>query len=128
MNVIRIHQPRRRDQEILISWSVDPPSALYLKTAFTFRFPDWIDLTVVPEALWWRIAIICLHSHWPLLAPCRVEIPIELRGGEIEFWNRLMASQIATLEALHGSNQSSRQVVVVDGLEKQEWPDGDTQS
>ena len=47
------------------------------------------SISTVPDAIWWRVALICLHSQWPLLRPCRVVLPVRLAPGEREFWLRM---------------------------------------
>ena len=58
--------------------------------------------SAIPEALWWTVALICLHAHWTLLRPCRVEIPVTLDPDELELWRRLLEVEITTLEGLRG--------------------------
>ena len=80
-------------------WRVEPATELYRRTSFTLHFPPEVDLARVPPPLWWTVALLCLHSHWNLLRPCRVELPVELPPGESEFWRRLLEVEAATLEA-----------------------------
>jgi hypothetical protein len=83
--------------EVRFSWEVTPRTDLYHRTEFRVSFPRSVDVTAVPPALWWRIALICLHPHWALLRPCRVELPIRLGAGEREFWMRLIEAAIVNL-------------------------------
>lgn len=112
MNRIILHPPEVRGQRVSFAWDVEPASALYRKPWFMLRFPDFIDLGRVPEALWTRIALICLHPHWALLRPCRVELPFRLQAGEAEFWSRLIDAAVTTLEAYRGGTDVSRQVEI----------------
>jgi hypothetical protein len=84
-------------------WRVEPATALYHRTCFTLRFPPEVEIGRVPPALWWTVALLCLHAHWNLLRPCRVELPVELAPGEAEFWRRLLEVEAATLEAYRGA-------------------------
>jgi 7-cyano-7-deazaguanine synthase in queuosine biosynthesis len=84
-------------------WRVEPATALYHRTCFTLRFPPEVEIGRVPPALWWTVALLCLHAHWNLLRPCRVELPVELAPGEVEFWRRLVEVEAATLEAYRGA-------------------------
>ena len=87
-------------QEVHFAWSVEPESELYSRAEFSLRFPDGVDVAAVPLGLWWRIALICLHGHWPLLRPCQIRLPVRLPAGEAEFWLRLCDAAVASLEAL----------------------------
>ena len=84
-------------------WRVEPETPLYRRTSFTLAFPPEVDLASVPEPLWWTVAMLCLHPHWNLLRPCRVELPIELAQAETEFWARQVEVEAATLEAYRGA-------------------------
>jgi hypothetical protein len=94
-------EPRRRTATF--RWRVEPETLLYRRTSFTLGFPPEIDVASVPPALWWTVALLCLHSHWNLLRPCRVELPVELPPGEAEFWRRLVEVEAVTLEAYRGA-------------------------
>lgn len=78
-------------------------------------FPDGVDIARVPLALWWRVMMICLHTHWVLLRPCVVEVPVRIGAAEREFWMRLTANVAVQLEA-YGSapRPGGRPVVIVD--------------
>jgi hypothetical protein len=84
-------------------WRVEPETPLYRRTSFTLGFPPEVDLASVPEPLWWTVAMLCLHPHWNLLRPCRVELPVELAPAETEFWTRQVEVEAATLEAYRGA-------------------------
>lgn len=114
MNVITLQPPTVEGQQVRFAWTVSPPSALYLRNEFHLSFPDSIDLRAVPEAIWWRIALICLHSHWALLRPCSIELPVRLGTGEREFWLRLLDAEVATLEAYGGSSDTARAIELLD--------------
>jgi hypothetical protein len=94
-------EPRRRT--VTFRWQVEPATILYRRTSFCLSFPPAVDLATVPPALWWTVALLCLHPHWNLLRPCRVELPVELPPGEAEFWRRLVDAEAATLEAYRGA-------------------------
>jgi hypothetical protein len=85
------------DHEVLFRWDVTPPTELYRRSDFRLSFPPDLDLTTVPSGLWWRLAMFCLHTHWALLRPCRVELPIRLGPGERTFWLRLVEAAAVNL-------------------------------
>jgi perosamine synthetase len=114
MNVVRLQAPAVEGQQVRFTWTVSPPSALYLRNEFHLSFPDSINLQAVPAAIWWRIALICLHSHWALLRPCSIELPVRLGAGEREFWLRLLDAEVATLEAYGGSSDTARAIELLD--------------
>jgi hypothetical protein len=82
MNRITIHPPEVDGQTVTVRWGVDPPTPLYRSCQFTLRFPDPVELCRIPDDLWWTTALACLHPHWPLLRPCRIELPVRLPAGE----------------------------------------------
>lgn len=114
MREITLHRPEIQSREVLFRWTSAPQTSLYRQTQFTLRFPAELDLTQVPEGLWWRIAFICLHAHWTLLRPCRILLPISLEPGEAEVWLRLMDVEIATLEAYRGTTQHIREIEIIE--------------
>ena len=114
MRVIRIEPPTIAWQTARFRWKVTPATALYQRTSFELRFPDAVDLTRVSEALWWRIALICLHPQWALLRPCRVVIPVTLAPGERESWLRMCDAHVAALEANAGGTDTARAVDLVE--------------
>ena len=61
----------------------------------------------MPADLWWIVALLCLHGHWALLRPCRVELPVELAPGEREFWLRLLDAAVETRGARRGAAASA---------------------
>ena len=90
-----IHRVRLRAPEVGIGavsfeWDVTPSTALYQAHGFRLDFPPDVDLEAVPASLWLRLALICLHPHWALLRPCRVELPYYLGPAEREFWLRMI--------------------------------------
>jgi hypothetical protein len=108
-----LHPHQRSGSSVAFRWDVSPPSPLYRATSFTLRFPPAVDLGAVPDSLWPRIALICLHSHWVLLRPCRVQLPFTLDAAEIEFWLRLMDASVQTLEAYRGTEEYARSIELV---------------
>jgi perosamine synthetase len=114
MTVITLQAPVVEGQEACFAWTVTPPSELYRRNEFRLSFPDSIDLGGVPEAIWWRVALICLHSHWTLLRPCVVKLPVRLTEGERELWLRLMDAEVATLEAYGASSKTQRTIELFD--------------
>lgn len=114
MRRVIIHPPAVAEHEVLVRWTVVPPSDLYRIERFHLRFPDDVSLRGVPEALWWTVALLCLHAHWPLLRPCRVELPVELPHGEREFWLRLLDRAVTTLELTWGGGDLARTIEISD--------------
>lgn len=123
MEVIRLHAPVVDGQTVSFTWNCDPPTTLYRDTAFELRFPASIDLSRVPAAVWWRVALICLHSQWPLLRPCRVVLPVRLAPGEREFWLRMCDAGTVTLEAHAGGSDVGRGIDIVESGPALEWPE-----
>ncbi|MGH9768857.1 MAG: hypothetical protein ACREAB_15605 [Blastocatellia bacterium] len=114
MRSITLFPPAVKQREVTFRWQVDPQTSLYRQPQFTLRFPVSVDLARIPEGLWWTVMLICLHSQWPLLRPCRVRLPVRLRPGEAECWNRLMDAEVATLEAYRGTNDFERKIEIVE--------------
>lgn len=115
MNHFTLHPPEITADSVTFRWSVEPASLLYRASRFTLRFPKEIDISSVSESLWWTIALICLHSHWPLLRPCKVFLPVRLGPGEVEFWSRLLDAEVATLETYRGTHRFVRAIEIVEG-------------
>ncbi|HLX09352.1 MAG TPA: hypothetical protein VKY89_15985 [Thermoanaerobaculia bacterium] len=109
MNLITLDPPAldRERRTASFRWRVEPATALYRRTSFTLAFPPEVDFARVPPALWWTVALLCLHPQWNLLRPCRVELPVELPPGEAEFWSRLLDAEAATLEAYRGDRPAA---------------------
>jgi hypothetical protein len=112
---IGIHAPEVRGQTVTFRWTVDPPTPLYQRPAFTLRFPASVDLGRVPEHIWWVVALACLHPHWALLRPCRIELPVAIGASEAETWLRLTDAAVATLESLRGTTHLGREIEIVEG-------------
>jgi hypothetical protein len=115
VNRVELFEPEVGACTATFRWSVEPATTLYQRRSFELRFPDTIDLARVPKALWWRLALLCLHAHWALLRPCRVKIPVRLPNGEKELWNRLVDSAVQTLEACRGGRETARAVEILEG-------------
>ncbi len=115
VNRITLYPPEPTSDGVVVRWRVDPPTALYRRSQFTLRFPPGVDVSRIPMSLWWTAALVCLHSHWPLLRPCEVHLPIRLRPGEVEFWSRLLDAEVAMLEAHRGTSDCERTVRILDG-------------
>lgn len=99
MRRITLHAPEVRRDGASFRWRVEPATELYRASAFTLRLPPGLDARQVPESLWWTVALLCLHSHWTLLRPCSVRLPVGLAPGHREVWSRLLEAEAATLEA-----------------------------
>jgi hypothetical protein len=113
-HAVRVHEPEVDRDEVVFSWTVSPPSELYRRTSFRLTFPPEIDARSVPRQLWWRIALICLHTHWALLRPCRVELPVRLGPREREFWQRLIDNVAVQVEAYGGTPCAARAAELVE--------------
>lgn len=95
---IRLHEPVVDGQRVRFSWESEGDHGLYLRKEFFLDFPGSVNVAAVPEGLWLRVMILCLHSHWLIVRPCRVEIPRTLPQGEREFWLRMIDAAAWTLE------------------------------
>lgn len=113
---IVLHEPVVAAHAAVFRWEVEPASDLYRAQEFHLRFPETLSLAAVPAALWRTVALLCLHSHWTLLRPCRVELPWRLATGEREFWLRLCDAAVTTLEASRGGADVARTIEL--------WDDG----
>ncbi len=120
---IHLRRPEIASRTATFSWSVTPPTELYHATEFSLRFPDSVGLTRVPDAIWWRVALLCLHSQWPLLRPCRVMLPFRLDPGEREFWLRMCDAEVATLEGWAGGSDFARRIDIVESGSPLDPPD-----
>lgn len=98
MTTIRLETPRIEGQTVSFDWTVDPHTSLYHETGFTLTLPESIDPRSVPPAVWARVMLICLHTHWVLLRPARVVLPFRLPDGEREFWQRMTDAASWSLE------------------------------
>ena len=67
MHVIELQAPQVSGTEARFAWTVTPETDLYHRSAFTLRFPATVELGSVTDEIWWRIALLCLHTHWALL-------------------------------------------------------------
>jgi perosamine synthetase len=114
VHLIELAEPDISRREAVFAFTVTPHSRLYRESSFHLRFPDTIDLRDVPAALWWRIALMCLHAHWPLLRPCRIQLPVRLAAGEAELWLRLTDAAVATLEAHRGGSDTARTIELIE--------------
>jgi hypothetical protein len=97
---------------VRVEWSVVPETEIYARTHFTLDFGDALDPRTMPLKLWWTVAILCIHSHWNLLRPCRVILPVTLDPGEIEFWLRLLDQERLMLEMTRNGTDFNRTVEI----------------
>lgn len=109
-------------------WTVSPSSPVFRRTTSTLRFPDGVDPSLVPQALWWRIALTVLHGQFALLRPCRVVLPVRLAPGEAETWLRLTDTVATMLEDQAGrpAGDVRREVELVEAGPALELPDPGT--
>jgi hypothetical protein len=91
--------PQPHQRGATFHWQVEPATTLYARTHFSLSLPAGLDGRDLPASLWWTIMLLCLHSHWNLLRPCTVELPVTLLPGHRAFWLRLLESEMATLAA-----------------------------
>ena len=94
-----LDEPRVRGGSLRISWTISPQSRLFRAASFEMQFPPSIDVERVPRGLLFIAALAILHPLWILLRPCVVRLPFALGPAEAEFWQRLLDSEIATLES-----------------------------
>jgi hypothetical protein len=97
MRQIRLEAPLVQGQSATFRWQVTPETPLYRRSEFTLRFPASLDLARVPERLWWDVFLIVLHSHWLLLRPCEIHLPLKLGPGERGFWLAHLQNGLDTL-------------------------------
>ena len=97
---------------VRVEWEMTPESPIYLRTHFTLDFSEALDPRTLPLKLWWTVAILCIHSHWNLLRPCRIVLPVTLDPDEIEFWQRLLDHERVTLELTRNGNDFARTVEI----------------
>ncbi len=114
MRRIVVEQPEPGPQEVAFRWRVEPPTELYSRESFNLRFGGDLDPGRVPADIWWIVALLCLHGHWALLRPCRVELPVELPPGEREFWLRLLDAAVETLELGGPGGDRTRAIEILD--------------
>lgn len=107
---ITLHAPRVTGQRATFSWTESRPSGLYHKNDFFLEFPESVSLKRVPNGMWWTAFLLCVHSHWPLLRPCRIRLPVRLGAGEAEVWRRLLQSYSTTLDAMHADGPPSQAI------------------
>ena len=114
MHVIRLEPPVIDARTATFQWTVTPATELYAHTTFTLRFPDSVNARDVSPAIWWRVALICLHPHWAFLRPCQVVLPVRLPPGEREFWLRVCDAQVVALEAQIDGSDTARTIDLVE--------------
>lgn len=105
-----------------VAWTVEPATPVYKQNHFTLDFGEALDPRALPLKLWWTAVILSLHSHWNLLRPCQVILPVAISDGEIEFWSRLLDQERVTLEKYRGGDDFERTVeIVCDGPRLEEF-------
>jgi hypothetical protein len=111
---VRLHAPRVGETEVEFGWDIEPNSELYEKNGFRLSFPPELDIAAVPQALWLRLALICLHTQWALLRPCLVELPYYIGPAEREFWQRMTDTAAIQIVAYGGEARPGRAVELHD--------------
>lgn len=114
---ITLHPPRVTGQRATFSWTESRPSGLYHKNDFFLEFPATVVLEGIPNGMWWTVFLLCVHSHWPLLRPCRIRLPVRLGAGEAEVWQRLLQSYSTTLDAMNPDRRPPQAIELVMGDE-----------
>jgi hypothetical protein len=110
---VRLLTPEVNGREVKFSWITTPESSLFGESSFVLKFPDGIDLKRVPESLLWRVALICEHSIWVLLEPCRIDIPIGIPADELDLWRNLIRSEWTTLNAYRTAASTEPAIEIV---------------
>ena len=116
MHKIDLMPPIIRGQKVTFQWNVEPQTKLYKQTQFAIQFPSFVDLTRVPERLWWDLLIMCLHPHWLLLRPCKIHLPLKLGNSLKQFWLQILQNGADTLD-FYGppKNLAPLGITIVDG-------------
>lgn len=84
--------------EFTLHWKTSPETTLFNKNECSIRFPESIDLRRLPDGFIERIAVLLLHPYWPLLSPCKIDLPFTLSAEEKQCWERLITLQWDTLQ------------------------------
>ncbi|HVT58439.1 MAG TPA: hypothetical protein VHR45_08560 [Thermoanaerobaculia bacterium] len=108
MHRIVLHPPEVSCAGAWFRWQIEPATPLYSAHSFGLRLPAGLDGRRLPEGFWWTVALLCLHSHWTLLRPCSVRLPVGLEPGHREFWLRLLARELTTLGAYRRGGGAER--------------------
>jgi len=118
MHSIYLDPPEIQGQTVTFRWRITPETHLYRHNHFSFQFPDSVDLTRVPQRLWWDILLICLHAHWLLLRPCEIHLPIRLGAAERHFWLQHLRNGLDTLDGYRQTAAPSGplDIDIVDGV------------
>ncbi|MBJ7354200.1 MAG: DegT/DnrJ/EryC1/StrS family aminotransferase [Thermoleophilaceae bacterium] len=87
---IHINEPVVSGQSVRFSWTVEPRDDFYRREEFTITYPSSIDPAPVPGAIWLRVMMISMYTHWAIMQPVRVVLPRKLGAGEREFWLRMI--------------------------------------
>ncbi len=122
MHTVRFLPLEFTKSQVKVSWTVDPRTPIYDRTAFTLDFGEALDVESLPVRLWWTVVLLTLHAHWNLLRPCRVVLPITLDENEIEFWLRLLDQECVSLERYRGTSDFARTIEIeCDGKRLKDW-------
>ena len=112
--IIELEEPRIEGQDLCFRWSVTPETKLYRATEFRLTVPDGLSAQEIPRRLLWCLQFMCLHSHWALLRPCEIHLPVRLAPGEAETWRQLVLSYADTLDALGSKDHLPREVRILE--------------
>jgi hypothetical protein len=108
MYKVSLSAPEIRGRTAIFRWSVEPAASLYTSSSFQLTFPSFVDLSRVPQRLWWDILLVCLHQHWLLLRFCEIYLPLQLSEAEKCFWLQLLQNAADTLESTRAETRFGR--------------------
>lgn len=98
VTTITLNMPKPTATGAEFSWSIEPDDSFYRQKSFELEYPMTIDAGKIPDAVWARVMLVSLHTHWAMLRPCRVVLPFRLTDRELEFWRRLTDAAVWSLE------------------------------
>ena len=110
----RLQPPERHGQRVLFRWEESKPTGLFNQTSFHLVFPETVDTSRIPDAVWWTAFLLCLHVQWALLGSCLVKLPVRLAPGQRELLLRLMGIYCDTLDALHPEARPVRRLEIIE--------------
>jgi hypothetical protein len=99
---------------VRVEWTIDPPSPIYQDSSFILDFSGALDPRQLPLRLWWVLVPLIMHSHWNLLRPCRIQLPVTLPKGEAEFWLRMLDQERASLEMYRQTLDFERSIEIAE--------------
>jgi hypothetical protein len=82
MRLVKFSPLKFTSSQVHVEWAVQPESIIYRQTSFVLDFGDALDPRTLPLKLWWTVVLLTIHSHWNLLRPCRIVLPVSIDAGE----------------------------------------------